>query len=86
MKISKQKFITLFIFINFILIECITYKVWAKNNQYEDVQIFINESAILSTEEQETLDLINEYRMQNGLSELKPFAKLQEVAKLKAEI
>ena len=85
MKISKQKFITLFIFMSFILIECITYKVWAKNNPYEEVQIYITESAVLSKEEQETLDLINEYRMQNGLSELKSFAKLQEVAKLKAE-
>ena len=39
----------------------------------------------MSDEEQKTLDLINEYRVQNGLSKLKPFSDLQDVAKLKAE-
>ena len=43
------------------------------------------EEVILTDEEQRTLDLINEYRVQNGLRKLKPFSELQEVAKLKAE-
>lgn len=39
----------------------------------------------LTKEEQETLNLINEYRKQNGLEELTPLSKLQKVAKIKAE-
>lgn len=85
MKISKRKIMTLFIFMSFIVIECMSYRVWAKNNEYTEMQALVKESAFLSEEEKETLDLINEYRKENGLSELKTFAKLQEVAKLKAE-
>ena len=39
----------------------------------------------LSQEEQEALNLINEYREQNGLNKLKPITRLQQTARLKAE-
>lgn len=42
-------------------------------------------NAILSSEEQEVLNLINIEREKEGLSELKASSELQEVAKLKAE-
>lgn len=44
-----------------------------------------SQSVTLSTEERDTLNLINEYRNENGLESLKPCYELQEVAKLKAE-
>ena len=43
------------------------------------------EEVHLSDDEQRTLDLINEYRKENNLSELKPFSDLQKVAGIKAE-
>lgn len=49
-------------------------------------EIVVNASnTILTEEEQEVLDLINEQRKQYGLSELKAYSELQRVAKLKAE-
>lgn len=44
----------------------------------------IAKEASLTEEEQETLDLINEYRKKNGLKPLKTFAKLEDMATLKA--
>ena len=35
--------------------------------------------------QKEVLEIINEYRKQNGLKELKPYSKLQQIAKMKAE-
>ena len=45
----------------------------------------VQEVATLSKEEKETLNAINEYRRENGLSDLKAISKLQDVAKIKAE-
>lgn len=79
MKISKIKIGILIIFVVVILIESISFATYqTKSNINEEV-------ALLTQEEQETLKLINEYRVQNNLKELKPIAKLQEVAKLKAK-
>lgn len=57
-----------------------------KSDEMENLRAQIdNDEAILSREERATLDLINEYRAQNGLEGLKPYSALQDVAKLKAE-
>ena len=44
-----------------------------------------NQIIAISDEEQEVLNLINEYRNENGLEDLTIDAKLQETAKIKAE-
>lgn len=94
MKISRLKPGILLIFVIFVLIEGIsltTYKTVVlgqieQNNTISAIKTKIElEEVTLSAEEQKTLELINEYRTQNGLSKLKPFSELQEVAKLKAE-
>lgn len=88
MKVSKQKIVTLFIFVIFILIESIslaTYRTEAKSTSYENMRELIKKEASLTGEEEETLNLINEYRKQNGLKDLKTFSKLQEIARIKAE-
>lgn len=93
MKISKRKLGILFIFLAFIFIETISFATYQtavlgerENNNKIKYEIEMKqEEVILSQEEQETLDLINEYREQNGLTKLKPIANLQKVAKLKAE-
>ncbi len=90
MKISRFKPGILVVFIIFVLIEGISFATYQTVvlGQIERSNIMkskLEEEVILSDEEQRTLDLINEYRVQNGLKELKPFSDLQDVAKLKAE-
>lgn len=93
MKISKKKLGILFIFIAFIFIETISFATYQtavlgekENNNKIKYKIELEqENVVLSQEEQETLDLINKYREQNGLTKLKPISNLQKVAKLKAE-
>lgn len=90
MKISKRKIFVFFIFVIFILIETISFASYieAKSGEEErrnNIEIMINEEASLKEEENETLNLINEYREKNGLTKLKPISKLQNMAKLKAE-
>ena len=84
MKVQKIKFVTLFIFVIFILIETITFAGGKTARVDKHTQELLKTEATLSEEEQETLDLINAYRKQKGLAELKTFARLQEVARLKA--
>ncbi len=90
MKISKRKIFVFFIFVIFILIETISFASYMEARSGEEeiknkIEIMINEEASLKEEEVETLNLINEYRKQNGLDELKPISRLQDMAKLKAE-
>ena len=93
MKISKREIGILFILLIFICIESFsiaTYKtvVLGDTEKSEKLRekIEIEEQNVeISKEEQETLNLINEYRKQNNLKELKPLSNLQNVAKLKAE-
>lgn len=90
MKVSRRKIVTLFIFVIFILIETISFATYQSTIQEEQekmkvIEQMIKQEANLTQEEEETLDLINAYRKENGLSELKTFSKLQDVAKLKAE-
>ncbi len=87
MKISKREIGILFIFVMVILIESISWATYQTavledTNQKSRKE---QEEVILTQEEQETLDLINKYRLQNGLNGLKPFSDLQKVAKLKAK-
>lgn len=94
MKISRFRPGILIVFVMFILIEGISFATYQtvvlgqieENNTISAMKTKIElEEVILSDEEQRTLELINEYRRQNGLKELKPFSELQDVAKLKAE-
>lgn len=90
MKKLKRKLTILLIFVIFILMETISLATYQTSKAKEidkksQIQKMILREANLTQEEQETLYLINEYRRQNGLTELKPIARLQEVAKLKAE-
>lgn len=93
MKISKIRIGILFIFVIVIFIESIsiaTYQIsilgdTEKSDIKQMKRLIEQEEADLTGEEEETLNLINEYRKRNGLDELKPFSDLQEVAKIKAE-
>ena len=91
MKISRIRIGILFVF-SAILIHSISISVYEtdvlgerKKTNLELVgQIIEQEEVHLTAEEQETLKLINEYRIQNGLKELKPISSLQYVAEIKA--
>ena len=91
MKRSKRKIIILFIFVIFILIETVSLAVYQtavleETSQKQAIQKMQEQAEKnLTQEEQETFNLINEYRKQNGLEALKIDSKLQEVAKIKAE-
>lgn len=89
MKISMRKFDILLIFVAILSIETISFatiqKVVETENDRKNEMLIQEADAVLSDEEKETLDLINEYRKANGLDELKPLANLQAVAKLKAD-
>lgn len=89
MKISRRKIDILLIFVAIISIQTISFATIQTVAQAENDkknELLIQEAdAVLNNEERETLNLINEYRKTNGLSELKPLASLQEVAKIKAD-
>lgn len=82
MRISRKKIFVLFIFTIFILIQTACYAVYAISSEKTEN---IYEIAVLNEEEEKALELINEYRKQNGLKELKAISKLQEIAYLKAD-
>ncbi len=90
MKVSKREIVTIFIFVMFILVESIslaTYQTTVLETQQKNkvVEYMVKQEAKLTQEEQKTLNLINEYRQQNGLSELRTFEKIQDIAQLKAK-
>lgn len=90
MKKIRRKLLTILFFVIFILMESISLAAFqsAKAEELdrdERIQEMLVQTVELSQEVQETLDLVNEYRKQNGLEELKPLARLQQTAKLKAK-
>ena len=91
MKIKKVKLYLFFVvtaFLALIFAQIILTVSQGKDRQNlaEKRRAYIDsQQVILSTEERDTLALINEYRNENGLKSLKPCNELQEVAKLKAE-
>lgn len=78
---NLKRVVLFFIFFTFIfsIILSTTSKATAVENESE------NQIIAISDEEQEVLNLINEYRNENGLEDLTIDAKLQETAKIKAE-
>ncbi len=87
MKVQIKKIVTLFIFAVFVLIQGISFATSAldETEKNKEINDMVQEVATLSKEEKETLNAINEYRRENGLSDLKAISKLQDVAKIKAE-
>lgn len=88
MKIKKFKTCILLSVIAIISMQVISYAAYTQNtNKSNEITYknFNQDEAILSTEESDTLDLINSYRRANGLQSLKSNHDLQEVAKIKAE-
>ena len=88
LKISKIKVGIFFIVVATILIETITisaYEITKKSDIEEMKNKIESETVEMSTDARKTLDLINEYRNQNGLESLKPYSELQKVAEIKAE-
>ena len=90
MKKIRRKLLTILFFVIFILMESISLAYFQNSSAEETekkdrLQEIVIQTVELSQEEQETLDLVNEYRKQNGLEALKPLARLQQTAKLKAK-
>lgn len=90
MKLLKREFVTLFIFVFFILMGSISFATYQsavvdEQKTKQEIEKMLVQTVELKEEEKETLELVNQYRMQNGLKKLKPLENLQQVAKLKAQ-
>ncbi len=90
MKKMRRQLLTVLFFVIFILMESISLATFQNArveelDKEERIQEMIIQTVELSQEEQEVLELVNQYRKQNGLEVLKPLAKLQQTAKLKAK-
>ncbi len=92
MKISSIKHDILIVVVIFMLIESVSIFSYQKlvlgSNEKDEIntQNIIDKTIVdLTGDEAETLELINEYRKKNGLTDLKPIKSLQDVSKLKAE-
>ena len=90
MKKMRRKLLTVLFFVIFILMDSISLATFQSArveelDKEERIQEMIIQTVELSQEEQEILDLANEYREQNGLEALKPLARLQQTAKIKAK-
>lgn len=90
MKKIRRKLLTILFFVIFILMESISLATFQSTRmeeiqKKERIQEMVLQTVEMSQEEQEVLDLVNQYRKQNGLEVLKPLARLQQTAKLKAK-
>lgn len=81
-KFSRFIFYVSILFCISLVFQCFVY---GASNVSEADTIIDTENIVLTAEEQEVLNLINEQRRQYGLSELKAYGELQRVAKLKAQ-
>lgn len=80
-KLSRFIFYVSILFCIGLVFQCFVFA-----NELPKEEIVVDtKNAILSSEEEEVLNLINIERQKEGLSELKASSELQEVAKLKAE-
>ncbi len=83
----KTRKYALIVFINFILIETVSLAAYSINpvsKAGDFMQEAVRVEAVLSPEEQRVLDLVNGYRKEYGLHELKTFARLHTTAMKKA--
>lgn len=90
MKKIKRRILTVLFFVIFILMGSISLATFQnlkiEESQKENrIQEMLSQTVYLTKEEQETLNLINEYRIKNGLEELKPLASLNKTAQEKAK-
>lgn len=81
-KFSRFIFYVSILFCISLVFQCFVY---GASNVSDADTIIDTESTVLTAEEQEVLNLINEQRRQYGLSELKAYGELQRVAKIKAQ-
>ena len=88
-KLKKVKIILFFVILFIIQIMSLssyTTSTASEEKIRQNIQNEIVEERIfLSPEEREILELVNKYRKDNGLKELKPLFDLQKLAKLKAD-
>lgn len=81
-KFSRFIFYVSILFCILLVFQCFVFGA----SNISDAKVILDiENTVLTDEEQEVLNLINEQRKQNGLSELKAYSKLQRVAKMKAQ-
>ena len=85
MQTNRLKFLLLMIGL-FVLGVCLMqYTVFAYWNEGLVQKEEVTEEVVLNEDEIDAFELVNEYRMKNGLPKLKFSRELQEVAKIKAQ-
>lgn len=86
MRVINSKFSRFIFYVSILFCISLVFQcfVFGASNISDAKVILDTDNTVLSNEEQEVLDLINEQRRQYGLPELKAYGELQRVAKLKA--
>lgn len=86
MRVINSKFSRFIFYVSILFCIAFVFQCFVFGASTTSEEILIDTDLVeLTAEEQEVLNLINEQRTKNGLSELKAYSKLQSIAKIKAE-
>ena len=86
MRVVNSKFSRFIFYVSILFCIGLVFQCFVFANELPKEEIVVDtKNAILSSEEEEVLNLINIERKKEGLSELKASSELQKAAKLKAE-
>lgn len=85
MRVVNSKFSRFIFYVSILFCIGLVFQCFVFAKEISEEQVINTDNTVLSEEEQEVLNLINEERHKQGLSELKAYGELQKVAKLKAE-
>lgn len=87
MRVINSKFSRFIFYVSILFAIALVFQcfVFGASETVEEQIIIEGDNAVLSNEEKEVLNLINEQRKEYGLNELQTYSELQRVAKIKAE-
>lgn len=87
MRVINSKFSRFIFYVSILFCMSLVFQcfVFGATDLKEETILINNGEIVLTAEEEEVLNLINEQRKEYGLSELQAYSELQRVAKIKAE-
>lgn len=87
MRVINSKFSRFIFYVSILFCISLVFQcfVFGASNISEAGKVINVENIVLTDEEEEVLNLINEQREQYGLESLKPYGELQRIAKIKAQ-
>lgn len=85
MRVVHSRFSRFIFYVSILFVIGLVFQCFVFGAKTEEAITIVAGDTILTEEEKEVLDLINEQRTKQGLQELQPYSKLQKVARIKAE-